>query len=484
MKSKIIYSICLLLALATATARGQEIKVTEPICINDGTTLDVEMRIDANGLDVSCGGGYRLEISVENGDTCLILPEVLYLSRTRNLFEERKEVLAGVYSMIPYEVFNKVKRNKTYTTHYKISVPYSSWMENAKINYHWYQYGCGSDLIVADGSITAVKESELAMEEWTANPALYRTMVEFLTPEVERVKARTEVLRLNLEFPVNDYTVRASHSNNATELAKADKLMAEILDNELITVYSMRITGYASPEDRFTRNELLARNRAKAFEKYIKSKHNISDINIRTAWVAEDWDGLLNAIDTARHIPMKEQVKKTIKDNLHREPDTREWLVKNIGNRKPYDYLLKNIYPGLRRIELDVAYVVSNFTEMNARQYVFTRPELLNLNEIYMVALMYDEDCEDYKRVYRVATEQYPEDVIANNNMAAVMLRAGDTDGAYPYLQRIADDERSYVNIGVYYYIAGDTEKAIEYFTKAAANGVAKGEENLKLVTE
>lgn len=183
-------------------------------------------------------------------------------------------------------------------------------------------------------------------------------------------------------------------------------------------------------------------------------------------------------------MPRREQVLNTIRQNSHREPDAREWTVKTIDNRVPYQYMLKHIYPTLRRIELDVDYVVSNFSDTDARELIFTRPELLSLNEIFRVARLYEEGSETYNRVYRVATEQFPKNVIANNNMAAALLRAGDAAAAYPYLQNIVNDPRAYVNIGVYYYIAGDPDRAAEYFAKAEAEGITKGSDNLKLMQE
>lgn len=490
MKTKYITTILLLWVFTlttTGTAYAQVVEISGLEYAHTGNTFNISMRIETGNLDVSCGGGYRLEIAVEQGGTRLLLPEVLYLSRTRNLYEQRRELLSAVYAPQPYAVFEKVKKNSTYTTEYNVSVPGYDWMRQANITYRCYQYGCRGNLLVQSGNlIETAKPAPVQQEvEWMAKPAVYRVMTQFLNPEVEEVKSRTEMLRLNLEFPVNDYTIRPEHANNRHELAKVERLMTTILDERLMSVRSLHITGYASPEGKFTHNEFLAKNRSQAFERYIRAGYKLGTIPVRTSWVAEDWEGLIQAFDSiGNEMPHRDRLLQTITQNSHREPDAREWMLKVIDNRVPYTYLLKNIYPTLRRIELDVDYVVTNFSDTDARELIFTRPELLSLNEIFRVARLYDEGSETYNRVYRVATEQYPNNVIANNNMAAALLRAGDAAAAYPYLQKIADDPRATVNIGVYYYIAGDPGLAAEYFRKAAAAGIEKGADNLKLINE
>lgn len=489
MKNKPYYILLLLatLFMGTDALHGQVVEISQLECTDSTGTFHVAMHIETSRLDVSCGGGYRLEIAVERGDTRLLLPEVLYLSRTRNLYEQRRELLSRTYTPESYQVFEKVKKNRTYTTRYSASIPAYDWMKGAKVTYRCYQYGCRGNLLVQSGTLTETKQPVLVAQEvdWKANPAVYRAMTQFLTPEVEDIKSRTEMLRLNLEFPVNDYTIRPEHANNHYELSKVERLMNTILDERLMSVRALHITGYASPEGKFTHNEFLAKNRSQAFERYIRSQYKLGNIPVRTSWVAEDWDGLIQALDSVGgEMPRREQVLNTIRQNSHREPDAREWTVKTIDNRVPYQYMLKHIYPTLRRIELDVDYVVSNFSDTDARELIFTRPELLSLNEIFRVARLYEEGSETYNRVYRVATEQFPKNVIANNNMAAALLRAGDAAAAYPYLQNIVNDPRAYVNIGVYYYIAGDPDRAAEYFAKAEAEGITKGSDNLKLMQE
>lgn len=509
MKMKLLYILLGLLFLAAGRSFGQEIKISDPVCSNDGTTLEVLLHIEAFGLDVSGGSGYRLELSIEDDETRLLLPEILYLSRDRGLYEDRKELLSGIYTLQPYEVHRKVRIDRTYVTEYKVTVPYYGWMANADVQYRFFQYGCGEDLMLAFGEPIDLKQPEELsvivpvlpvehefvyepesepelpeIEEWIPDPEVYRAMVEFIIPDVEEIKTRNEMLHLNLEFPVNDYGIHPDYSNNYAELSRVEQLMTNVLDKELITVRNVQVRGYASPEGKFSHNEFLAKNRSLAFESYIKNKYDVVDIPVRTSWVAEDWEGLLYAMDTMAYVPMRDIMKSTIVNNLHRDPDSREWLLKIIDDRAPYQFLYENIYPSLRRIELDVDYVVYNFSDNRARDFIFTRPELLSLDEIYRVALMYDEGSEDYTRVYRIAAEQYPNDAIANNNMAAMMLRAGDAKGAYPYLEKIMKKPEAYVNIGVYYYIAGDLRKAKEYFMKAEKAGFSKGNDNIWLLTE
>lgn len=487
MTSKFTYILFVCLIMGINTIKGQLINITDIVVSNNGDTLDISMQIEAKRLSVGCGGGYRLELAIENQDTRLLLPEVLYVSSSRNIIETRRSVLSNNYALPSYKTYNRVKKDKTYTTDYRISIPYYTWMKDAEIVYRHWEYGCRGDILLTQGGLNETIAPEPVIpevQEWIPSLTVYKSMVTLLTPEVEQVKSRMELLRLYLEFPLNKFDIRPDYANNAHALTKVDTLITKILDRTHVTVKSIYITGYASPDGKYEHNEYLARNRSQAFERYIKTNYNLTGIPVNTTWVPEDWQGVTSTLDTIVGMPGRDKVVEVLTKNAHRDPDTREWFVRQIDNGIPRKFMLENIYPQLRRIELDVSYTVSEFSDKDAQQMIFRHPELLSLEEMFRVALMYAEDSEEYKKVYLIAAKHYPDNVVANNNAAAVYLKQGDATGAYPYIAKISGDPQGYINTGTYYYIIGEVEKAVEYFTKATESGNVKGASNLELLKQ
>ena len=165
-------------------------------------------------------------------------------------------------------------------------------------------------------------------------------------------------------------------------------------------------------------------------------------------------------------------------------PDTKDKTLQKVGVWSDvYRVILNDIYPKLRRIELRVDYNIRRITTAEARELLYTHPEMLSLDEIYGVALFYEPGSKQYREVYEIAAAQYPKDVIANNNAAAALLQGGNAKAARPYLEKIGDKESSFINLGAYYYISGDLDRALEYFNKAKEAGIEQADQNLRLAT-
>jgi Flp pilus assembly protein TadD, contains TPR repeats len=482
MKHKIHYAllaVCLFCGVLNANgqANDQGIHIKNPDFGIDGETLSVQMDIAASGLDVSCSGAHRLELSVAGNGTKILLPDVVYTSHTRDLFTRRKINLSREFQQEPYEVFVKVRPENSYQTDYAVSLPFYSWMEGGRVEYRHLQTGCDGEVVVSQGILI-----ENISYVWNARKEIYQQMVCLLTPEVEAVKSRAAMLTLHIEYPVNVYDIRPEHGSNYRELAQVDSLMRTVLSNELVNVTALKIKGYASPDGPYDRNVVLASNRADGFKKYLNNHYNTGSVPVSVDFVAEDWDGVVKALEKNTRMPYRDDMLGIIEDTRDRDPDTREWMIKQIAGGAPRKRLLEEVYPKLRRIELTVDYVIRNVEDRDASELIFSRPEVLSLNEMFRAALTFGPEDERHDRVFHIAVEHYPDDFIANNNAAASCLRDGDVEGAYPYLQKITGEPRGYLNIGTYYYILGDVQKASEFFRKAADAGIIQGYRNIELL--
>lgn len=476
MKRIIAYIIFAVLSLGAAN--GQRISVSEPVQTNDGQTLTVSVRIGAAGLDVRKAGGYKLVLSAGNRDAAIVMPGVKYLSGQRAMYERRREALYGSDVPAAYEVFTKVRRDRIYETDYKVSLPYYSWMGDAVFSYVLYRYESDGLKAVTSGNIGPVMRSDMEHSS-SPDPQMAVALTEYICPGTDRNAKRSETLAVNIEYQAGDPMLNPSHGANASALAKIDGFMALHFGGPL-KARDLYITGYGSPDGKFADNEQLVMNRTKAMEKYLRSKYGLTEAITHTSWVAEDWDGLIRAIEADPGIPRRGEVKSAIASGIGREPDAREWLIKVIDDRRPYNYLLGNIYPSLRRIELEADYTGLELSDAQVKELALAHPEKLGPNDLCRAAAMFDEGSVNRRRILEAAVKQYPDDCSANNNIAVSLLREGNARAAYPFLQKISGDARAWVNIGAYYYLSGDLVHAREYFGKAAAEGIARGRENLK----
>lgn len=450
-----------------------------------GDMLDIRFNIAATGLDIKCDGHLIVEFAVETDERRLVLPTVVYSGNLRYRYERRNALLSDSYQMEPYRIFKGVKENRTYETDYTLSMPYYTWMEHATVTYREYLHDCSGEYLAGNGQLvgdlnpTVFAEPEM----WRPESSLFPNIVSFLVPEVEDVKARASMVELNINFPVNITEVRPTYMNNPAELARADSLIHYLNGNQHININGVNIKGYASPEGSYANNERLAKGRSEGFKRYMANAYPQNQFirNATTLWVPEDWEGLAKLVRES-NIPNKDEVLNVVLDR-NMSPDTKEEVLKKIGQWSyVYKPILDEMFPKLRRIELRVDYTVNQVNDHQARELLYTDPRMLSLEEIYRVARFYTPGSQQYREVYQIAAQLFPDDVVANNNAAAALLQEGKAAEALPYLEKIKGETESYINYGAYHYITGDLDKAIEYFVMAKGAGYEQADSNLRLI--
>jgi len=452
----------------------------------DNQTLDVSFTLDASGLDVGCNGQVKLEFVIEADEFQVILPEVIYSGTERYRYDQRRYALFGYYHTEPYHTYKGVNRKQAYALDYYVSVPYQSWMEHASITCNEYVHDCTGTYQVSDSLLVADLNPApvyVEPEVWAPDKTLFAELVSFLVPDVEEVKNRASMLSLHIGFPVNVTEVRPDFNNNSHELMRADSLVQSLQSNDIIDINSVSICGYASPEGRYDVNDRLAMGRSRNFKEYLVGKYpdNTYIRNAFISWIAEDWEGFGKMVEQS-DIPAKQEVLAIVNDAAV-APDTKDKMLQNlIWWSNNYKIILKEMYPKLRRIELRVDYTVRKLNDNEARELLYTHPDLLSLDEIYRVARYYEPGSRQYREVYEIAARQHPDDVVANSNAAAALLQENNPEAALSYLEKIKGQDASLVNYGAYWYIKGDLEKASAYFNQAKEAGIEQGTWNLRLI--
>jgi hypothetical protein len=125
------------------------------------------------------------------------------------------------------------------------------------------------------------------------------------------------------------------------------------------------------------------------------------------------------------------------------EPDAKEEVLKKVGGGQPYRWLLKHVYPGLRHTDYIIEYEVKPYTVPKSRQLIYTHPEALSLEEMYKVAISYEEGSDNWLDALVIAAGQYPDDETANYNAACGCAMTKRLKDAKKYLQKAGHNEHT-----------------------------------------
>lgn len=193
----------------------------------------------------------------------------------------------------------------------------------------------------------------------------------------------------------------------------------------------------------------------------------------------EDWDGLVRMLEDERPAYAAKVLEVIGKyDNL----DVREARLKSALGTAGYRRMMDTYYPRLRRLGVAVDYEVREVANEEAAQLIYTNPRMLSLQEMYRVAKTLRPGTEEYRRVYEIAAQTYPDDVVANINAASANIVSGDFRKAAAYLDKVKDDARAWNDMGVMEWLAGNFENARAWFDRAMVAEPEKARANLEAV--
>lgn len=128
---------------------------------------------------------------------------------------------------------------------------------------------------------------------------------------------------------------------------------------------------------------------------------------------------------------------------------------------------------------MHIEYEVRGFNTQEAKALVWSRPQLLSLNEFFMVAGLYEPSSREYRDIFDIAARMYPESQVAQFNTGAMEVENGVYDEAVERLSAIESPE-SWNNLGIAYWHKGEYDKALDFFRRAADAGLDAAQENLR----
>ena len=306
---------------------------------------------------------------------------------------------------------------------------------------------------IADGVIST---SELVGETLnSANPALGADAFQRIIKD----KHDAQIM-----FLIQQANVRSSELKTAKNFEAEVKAISETPNKKISDI---EISAYASPDGGVELNKGLAEKRqdntAKVINKNLK-KDKI-EANVHTQYTAQDWEGFQELVSKS-DIQDKELILRVL--SMYSEPEQREQEIKNISS--VYKTLADEILPQLRRSRLTLNYEIIGKSDEEIANLADSDAKQLNLEELLYAATL-TKDAAKKEVIYTKATQIYPNDFRAYNNLGKLAYQAGNQDKAENYFKKAAalkDAPEANMNLGLIALNKGDKAAAEAYFGKAA----------------
>ena len=425
----------------------------------NGDYVIVDMDVNVSELDVKSKQVVVLTPHIVRDQNSVALKSMGIYGRNRHFYYERNEDQAPTTGDDL-----RYRSNKTPDVlSYRAVVPFEEWMDGCQLVFEREDCGCA-------GAVTG-KQGDVLVARFPLEP--YRPVLVYVRPEANGQKSYTINGSAFINYPVSEMDIYPNYMSNSRELSKITGTIDSVRSDKDVTIQSLFIKGFASPESPYANNERLAKGRTKALKEYVEALYQFEDDFIKTDYEPEDWAGLESYVSKS-NLKHKEEILATI--HSERDADTKEWWIKS-NWKEDYNYLLEHCYPHLRRSDYAVTYTVRHYTTPEEiEQIMNTAPQKLSLEEFYLLAQTYKNGSEELDELWEVAVRMYPNDEIANLNAANAAMSKGDFERALRYLDKAGDRPEAIYARGALEVLREDYEAAMPYLDEAKKQGVSEAE--------
>lgn len=317
-------------------------------------------------------------------------------------------------------------------------------------------------------------------------------------------KIIAEKYSADIHFLINQANVRSSQTSKADYVDLNKRLMeASKASNQQIA--SLTVNSYASPEGSYEFNEQLAQKREKNTTAYLENqlkKDKITEFGeLTSSFTPEDWEGFQQLVENS-NIQDKDLILSVLK--MYKDPVQREQEIRNLSS--VFNELADQILPQLRYSRVMATINVIGKSDRELVELFGTDPGKLTADEMLYVATLTDDNAKKMG-IYKKSTEFFPNDYRTFNNLGMTQYVAGDYKVAQSSFQKalalnpqskeaemnmglVALLEGRYSNanamigqasglpeaadaLGVYYLTQGETSKALNAFGSAKTNNAA-----------
>lgn len=317
-------------------------------------------------------------------------------------------------------------------------------------------------------------------------------------------KVITEKYSADIHFLINQANIRSNQTDKKDYIDLNKQLIeANAAPNKEIA--GLTINSYASPEGTLAFNTQLAekreQNTASFMENQLK-KDKITEFGeLTSSFTPEDWDGFRDLVEKS-NIQDKELILGVL--SMYKDPEEREKEIRNLSS--VFDELADQILPQLRYSRIMAQINVIGKSDQELINIYNTDPKSLTIDEILYVASLTDDNTKKME-IYNTAAELHPKDFRTFNNLGMAQYVAGDYRAAKANFEQAArlnpNSKEAQMNLGlismlnndfttanaqlgaaaglpesgdalgVYYLSRGDLSKAVRAFGDAKTNNAA-----------
>ena len=431
----------------------------------NGKYLTVTMDIDLSELDVNSNRAVLLTPRLANGTDSIDLPSVGIYGRRRYYYYIRNGI-----STISGKTEKSFKASdKPEQLEYDNHTPYEEWMDGATLKFHRSDWGCCREIL-------AEYEGLLGRHREAFFPELV-----FVQPKAEIMKSRSLSGSAYIDFPVDRTVIYPDYRRNTVELGKIQAPIDSVRNDRDVTIMSVWLKGFASPESPYKHNTELAIGRTAALKKHIRQLYHFADSIILTDYEPEDWEGLRRYVEQS-NINHRKEILSLIDSDM--EPDAKEAKIKRTYP-KEYRFMLQHFYPALRHTDYRIDYNIRTFSDVEEiKRIMAEQPQKLSLNEFYLVAGKYEPGPDEFTDVFETAVRMFPNDEVANLNAANAAIRRDDFAAARRYLNKAGDSAEAVYARGALAVREKDYDTAHRYLETARDMGLEKAAATLKELEE
>ncbi len=276
--------------------------------------------------------------------------------------------------------------------------------------------------------------------------------------------------------------IKEAHSANIMFLIQQAELRSKELSKQEISEWkdlvknadeapnqnvAIEISAYASPDGGVKLNTGLAERRESNTSNFLNRelKKQKVDVPVDARYTAQDWEGFQELVSKS-NIQDKDLVLRVL--SMYQDPEQRENEIKNIS--AVFSTLAEEILPQLRRSRLTANIEIIGKSDDEISALVKSNPRELNVEEILYAATLTNNDGEK-ESIYKKASELYANDFRTWNNIGMQRFKAGDLAKAEEMFNKantVKANPESNMNLGLIALTKGDRAKAEQLFGNAS----------------
>jgi len=277
-----------------------------------------------------------------------------------------------------------------------------------------------------------------------------------------------------INYQVNSSYVRPQELRD-DDVKAVNDFLGDYGTNEDYQFKNAEIVSYASPEGELSFNEDLADERAESAAKALTRLMKKNDMEFdeesffKLMPKGEDWEGFKEKME-ASDIADKDLILRILE--MYSDKSKREEEIRNLA--ATYTVLKEEILPELRRSQITVNYdIVGRSDEEIIALARSANADTLSLEEM-LYATTLTEDMNDQYAIFEKASQQYPNDYRAFNNMGVIKLKKNelaDAESMFMKAEQIESNPISKNNLAIIKRLNGERMAAMDMLEEAAGAG-------------